>query len=101
MSYDVVASADKIRRSRRTLDRPSVVITSRVRHWLDLTDLTPWQPFTLAELDDRWQHHQQSLAADLGASLKVARQSGHNIPTEAPTIVAESIDEVIASARRR
>ncbi|QNE22566.1 alpha/beta hydrolase [Kribbella qitaiheensis] len=101
LSYDVVASVDEVARSRRPLDVPSVVIASRVRRWLDLADLKPWQPFSLAELDERWQRHQQSLAADLGATHKVARFGGHNIQNDDPTIVANSIDDLITTARRR
>ncbi|MFC5260933.1 alpha/beta fold hydrolase [Kribbella qitaiheensis] len=101
LSYDVVASVDEVARSIRTLDVPSVVIASRVRRWLELTDLEPWRPFSLAELDERWQRHQKALAADLGATHKVARFGGHNIQKDDPTIVAESIDNLIDSARQR
>jgi predicted alpha/beta hydrolase family esterase len=101
LSYDVVASVDEVTRSRRTLDVPSVVIASCVGHWLDLTDLERWKPFSPAELDERWQRHQQALAADLGATHKVARFGGHNIQNDDPTIVADSIDDLIDAARQR
>ncbi len=94
-SYDVVASVGEVARSRRNLGVPSVVIASRVSSWLDDVDLKPWRPFDLTELDDRWQRHQESLAADLGATYKVARHSGHDIPNDDPTIVANSIDDLI------
>ncbi|TDD59328.1 alpha/beta fold hydrolase [Kribbella antibiotica] len=100
LTYDVVASVDEVDRSRRTLVVPTVVIASRVDRWLEEDiDLDRWKPFALTELDARWQRHHESLATDLGATHKVARQGGHNIQADDPTIVAESIDDVIAAAR--
>jgi len=99
LSYDVVAGADEVARSRRPLGVPSVVIASRVSRWLDVVNLERWRPFDLAELDERWQRHQESLAADLGATHKVARFGGHNIQNDDPTIVADSIDDLIELAR--
>jgi pimeloyl-ACP methyl ester carboxylesterase len=101
LSFDVPASLDEVARSRRVVDVPSVVLTSRVGRWLDVADPEPWQPFTLAELDERWQRHHQSLAADLGAVHKVARFGGHYIQKDDPTIVAEAIDNLVESARQR
>jgi len=64
-------------------------------------DAEPWRPFTLEELDDRWQDHHRSLAADLGAAHKIARHGGHYIQKDDPTLVAEAIDTLIASAGGR
>ena len=100
LSFDVAASLDAVARSRRALDVPSVVITSRVGRWLELKDPKRWQPFSPAELDERWQRHHQSLAADLGAIHKVARFGGHYIQKDDPTIVADAIDALIDSARQ-
>jgi pimeloyl-ACP methyl ester carboxylesterase len=99
LSYDVVASVDEVARSRRALGVPSVVIASRVSRWLDVVDLKRWHPFGLAELDERWQRHQEALAADLGATHKVARFGGHNIQNDDPAIVANTIDDLIDLAR--
>jgi hypothetical protein len=41
------------------------------------------------------------LAADLGATHKIARLGGHYIQKDDPTIVAEAIDNLIDSARQR
>lgn len=101
MSFDVLASAEEIARSRRPLDIPSVVIVSRVGRWLDVDDPEPWLPFSLAELDERWQHHHRALAADLGAVHKIARFGDHYVQKDDPTIVAEAIDDLIDSARGR
>jgi pimeloyl-ACP methyl ester carboxylesterase len=100
LTYDVAASVDEITRSRRPLAVPAVVIASRIGHWLELEDHDRWQPFSPAELDNRWQRHQQSLAADLGATHKVARYGGHSIQNDDPTIVANSIDDLIDLARK-
>ncbi|WP_405060325.1 alpha/beta hydrolase [Kribbella sp. NBC_01505] len=100
LSYDVAGSVDEITASRRPLGVPTVVIASRVGHWLELDDFTRWQPFTPAELDDRWQRHQQSLAADLQATHRVARYGGHSIQNDDPALVAESIDALIDLARQ-
>ncbi|WP_255511485.1 alpha/beta fold hydrolase [Kribbella sp. VKM Ac-2500] len=101
LSFDVVASADEVTRSGRALDVPSVVITSRVGRWLDVADPEPWRPFSLAQLDKRWQRHHRAFAADLGATHKVARLGGQYIQKDAPTIVAEAIDNLVDSAGRR
>ncbi|MEU0091818.1 alpha/beta hydrolase [Kribbella sp. NPDC006257] len=98
LSYDVAATAAEVTRSRRALGVPGIVIASRADRWLE-TDPDPWKPFTLPELADRWQRHHQTLATDLGATLKVARVGGHYIQKDDPTIVAESIDELIELAR--
>jgi pimeloyl-ACP methyl ester carboxylesterase len=100
MSFDVITSADEVTQATRLLDVPSVVIASRVDRWLELDDLEPWRPFTLAELDERWQRHQESLAANLGAVHKVARFGGHNVHVDDPAIVVEAIDGLIDSARK-
>lgn len=102
LTFAIPASVADVTRSRRPLTIPSIVIASRPGHWLedDTIDFTRWHPFTPTELDNRWQTHQQSLAADLGATHKVARHGGHNIQTDDPTIVADSIDTLIDLARR-
>jgi len=99
LSFDVLASAEEVARSRRLLDAPSVVIASRVGRWLEVDDSEPWRPFSLAALDERWQHHHRALAADLGAVHKIDRFGGHYVQKDDPAIVAEAIDDLIDSAR--
>jgi hypothetical protein len=101
MAFDVRTSAKEVTRSRRPLDIPTTVIASRVGRWLEVEDVEPWRPFNLTELDERLQRHHQTLAADLGATHKVARLGGHYIQKDDPTIVAESIDDRINTARKR
>jgi len=99
LSFDVPASVEEVAQSRRPLDLPTVVIASRIGRWLDLDDPEPWLPFTLAELDDRWQDHHRALATDLGAAHKIARFGDHYVQKDDPTVVAEAIDNLIDSAR--
>lgn len=101
LSFDVTASLDEIVRSRHAFDVPSVVIASRVGRWFELQDAKRWQPFSPAELDERWQRHLLALAADLGATHQVARFGGHYVQKDGPAIVAEAIDNLIDSARHR
>ncbi|MFC9693289.1 alpha/beta fold hydrolase [Kribbella sp. NPDC056951] len=102
LTFDIPASVADVTRSRRPLAMPTTVIASRPGHWLEdeTIDFTRWHPFTPTELDTRWQSHQQSLAKDLAATHKVARHGGHNIQSDDPTIVADSIDTLIDLARR-
>ena len=64
------------------------------------TTSSPGFPTPGLHLDERWQRHHQTLAADLGAVHKVARFGGHYIQKDDPTIVAESIDDLIDAARQ-
>lgn len=70
MSFDVLASAEEVARSRRPLDIPSVVIASRGKRWLDLDDLDPWRPFTPGATRRTLANHHRAFAADLGATHK-------------------------------
>jgi hypothetical protein len=103
LTFDVLTSADEVARSRHPLNIPTTVIACRPGSWLDLdpADAAPWHPYTPASLDARWQHHHQSLAADLAATHKLARLGGHYIQIDDPTIVADSIDDLIDTARKR
>lgn len=90
-SLDVAAGADDVEASRRQLDRPSVVISSRVGRWLDVDDPEPWRPFTLAEMDDRWQRAHHELAEDLGATRLIADVGDHYVHKDQPELVAQAI----------
>jgi pimeloyl-ACP methyl ester carboxylesterase len=52
-------------------------------------------------VDRSWQEHQADLARQCRAPLIVARNSGHDIPGEAPDLVALAIDEVVRAVFRR
>jgi pimeloyl-ACP methyl ester carboxylesterase len=96
-SFDIQVGAEEIAASRRTLDVPAVVVSSRVGRWLDSKTPNLWQPFSLRALDERWQRKHRELAADLGALQKVARVGGHYVQNDEPRLVAEAIDAVVQS----
>ncbi len=50
-------------------------------------------------IDQMWQDAQAALAAQIGATLLVARDAGHQIPREAPDLVAQAVDAVVVAAR--
>jgi len=102
LTFDLQASVPEVTRSQRPLNIPTTVIASRPGHWLEdkTLDFTRWHPFTPTQLDHRWQSHQRSLATALNATHKIARQGGHNIQSDDPTLVADSIDALINLARR-
>jgi hypothetical protein len=51
-------------------------------------------------IDRSWQEHQGDLARHCRAPLVVAANSGHDIPGQAPSLVALVIDEVVHAVRR-
>ncbi|HKT01326.1 MAG TPA: hypothetical protein VJT31_17515 [Rugosimonospora sp.] len=50
-------------------------------------------------IDQLWQDAQVGLARQLGAPLIVANDSGHEMPREAPALVAAAIDAVVRAVR--
>lgn len=76
---------------------PAVVVTSAVGRWLEAAEQYPTWP--VAELDAHWQARQRKYAEDLGAVQVIADEAGHNIPKEAPGLVAVAVDAVVAAAR--
>jgi pimeloyl-ACP methyl ester carboxylesterase len=94
-SFDVKTGAEEARGSRRHLDVPSVIITSRVGRWLDSKTPHLWKPFSLEELDARWQRNHRELAAALGAEHEVANRGGHYVQNDEPVLVARAIDGII------
>lgn len=99
-SFDVRLGVEEVVGSRRFLDVPSVVVTSRVGRWLESKTPDFWRPFSLKALDERWQRGHQTLAAELGATQKVAVVGGHYVQNDQPELVAEAIDEVVHSTKR-
>ncbi|WP_165956625.1 alpha/beta fold hydrolase [Kribbella antibiotica] len=99
-SFDVKLGAEDAAASRRSLNMPSVVVTSRVGRWLESKTPDLWRPFSLDAVDKRWQSGHQALAADLGAMQKVAEVGGHYVQNDQPELVAAAIDEVVQLAAR-
>ena len=72
---------------------PTVVITRRRRWWM--AGKTMPHP----AIDDLWRVSQQLLAEQHNALLIVAENAGHQIPNEAPGLVASAVDAVVRAAR--
>ncbi len=79
---------------------PAIVLSSAVGRWATAKEPELYRPFTLAEVDARWQAWQRRLAQTLGAALSVAPTGGHYVHTELPHLTASAIDAVVQSARR-
>jgi pimeloyl-ACP methyl ester carboxylesterase len=71
---------------------PSIVLARTPGRWAT----PPLDPAT----DSFWQHAQADLAQGSGAALIIAKSSGHNIPVDAPGLVAFAVDQVVISARQ-
>lgn len=78
---------------------PTVVVTSPRGRWLSVSDSATYRPYTMSEIDDRWQQHHRDLAAQLQAVQVIAPHGGHYIHTDVPDLVAAAVDSVITSAR--
>jgi pimeloyl-ACP methyl ester carboxylesterase len=70
---------------------PTVVIARTPGRWRS--------PRADATVDQSWQDNQADLARRCQASLLIATDSGHDIPAEAPDLVAFGIDEVVRAVR--
>lgn len=74
-------------------DVPGLVLARTPGRWdVELPD---------PSIDRFWQDAQAGLANQAGAELIVATDAGHQIPREAPALVALAIDEVVESVRDR
>jgi pimeloyl-ACP methyl ester carboxylesterase len=98
--FDVAAGIREIEAGRLPLV-PAAVVTSRVGRWVEEGHQEDWKPFTLQELDERWQRGQRQLAESIRARHDVATTAGHYVHTEEPELVAEAIKSVVAEARSR
>ena len=81
---------------------PAVVVTSAVGRWLSLRGSQverDYRPYTLAELDARWQRTQREQAARTGAVHVLAHTAGHCVHIDAPVLVAQAVDAVVRAAR--
>ncbi|MGH3351983.1 MAG: alpha/beta fold hydrolase [Nocardioides sp.] len=93
--FDVAASVrDLARHGAHTPERPVAVVASRPGRWLDSKTPELWRPFTLAELDDRWQANQAALAERLGGGLIKAQTGGHYVQRDDPELVASAIRHI-------
>jgi pimeloyl-ACP methyl ester carboxylesterase len=100
-SFDIKLGAEEAAASRRRLGIPSVVISSRVGRWLDSKTPGLWQPFSLEQLDERWQRNHRELAAALGGSQKVADVGGHYVQNDQPELVAAAIEAIVTVLRQQ
>ena len=71
---------------------PAVVLVRR-RNWT-----YEGRPMKHPALDDLWQVSQRVLAAQWAAPLIVAEHAGHQIPAEAPALVAYAVESVVRAA---
>lgn len=78
---------------------PTVVIASAVGRWSTAQQQEKYAPYTMADVDERWQRWQRSLADELGAVSIVAGRGGHYVHTELPALVARSIEAVVNAVR--
>ena len=72
---------------------PAVVLSRTPGWW--------WPPGTSAPAgeDERWHTWQEKLACRWSAPRWVARDAGHQLPTEAPALVALAVDLVVRAVR--
>lgn len=63
------------------------------------SDRDRYAPYSMAEIDERWQRWQRSLATSLQAPLLVAHHARHYVHTEAPALVGRAVDAVVRAAR--
>lgn len=76
----------------------TVVLSSAVGRWLR-NDPAPWQPLSLAEVDQIWQTKQQEWAERLSAVQVVADTGGHLVHLEQPELAAHVVRAVVEAAR--
>ena len=95
--WDVAASAREFRASPPTRRPPTVVVASAIWRWFDVEDPSRYAPFTLTELDQRWQRTQLEYALRWGGELVVAHEAGHNVQRDAPGLVATAVDAVVSA----
>lgn len=90
--FDIAASVSELARLHSSIPRrPVTVVASRRGRWLESKTPELWHPFTLAELDDRWQANQAALAERLGGDLIKGQVGGHYVQRDDPELVANAI----------
>lgn len=76
-------------------DRPLVVLTRRRGGYADMANVSA------AALEDERLSAQAALARLSSAGRQVLVDSGHDMQTEAPDVVSQAIEDVVAAVRRR
>src|SRR5689334_1682720 len=76
--FDVAAGIREIEAGRLPAV-PAAVVTSRAGRWVEEGHPEAWRPFTLEQLDARWQHAQRLLAEELHAHHLIATTAGHYV----------------------
>jgi len=92
--FDVAGGIQEIEAGRLP-SVPAAVVTSRVGRWVEEGQPEAWRPFTLEQLDERWQRGQRLLAEGLQARHVVATTAGHYVHKEEPGLVAQAIRDVV------
>jgi pimeloyl-ACP methyl ester carboxylesterase len=72
-------------------DIPSVVLTRTLDRWT--------HGYIAEQADPIWSAYQRQLARLCHCPLILAEDAGHQIPAEAPALVAHLVDEIVAAAR--
>lgn len=75
---------------------PTVIVASAVGRWLRTPDPEHYLPFTLAEIDARWQRWQTHMAQQVQGELVIAPEAGHRVHIEDPALVAAAIDGLVS-----
>ncbi|GAA5038520.1 alpha/beta hydrolase [Actinopolymorpha pittospori] len=78
---------------------PAVVVASSVGRWATAQSPEKYAPYTMAQVDERWQRWQRGLAASLRAPLLLAHHARHYVHTEAPMLVGRAVDAVVRAVR--
>ncbi|MEQ4209621.1 alpha/beta hydrolase [Actinopolymorpha sp. B9G3] len=78
---------------------PAVVVASPVGRWSTAKSPEKYAPYSMADVDERWQGWQRRLAGDLGAPLLIARKGGHYVHTDVPTLVGHAVDAAVEAVR--
>lgn len=78
---------------------PAVVIASAPGRWHRVSDPDSYKPLDMRTVDTRWQAWQRTLADRLNATLIIATEAGHRVHTEAPSLIAATIQHTIAAIR--
>jgi pimeloyl-ACP methyl ester carboxylesterase len=97
--WAVAASAREFRATEPTSPPPTVVVASAVWRWFSAKEPERYRPYTLAEVDQRWQRAQLEYANRWHGELVVAHEAGHRVHEDAPGLVAAAVDAVVTAGR--
>ena len=92
--WDVAGSVEEFQAKTPVVRPPTVVVASAVWRWFGAKEPSRYEPFTLAEVDQRWQRMQLEYAVRWSGELIVAHEAGHRVHVEAPALVACAIRAV-------